>query len=129
MILLFWTIFFFKENCSTYKIIYEKLFYMNEHLYATWLTSSLKRCFLRMWDYKAGIGQEGVTSRTKPDVRMVETRDRSNFFDDSVRKRQKRRKKRERKKSSKMRGEKSDPLTMRLVVVKKKRKKREDRKL
>lgn len=82
-------------------------------------TSSLKRCSLRMWDYKAGIGQEGVTSRTKPDVRMAETRDRSNFFDDSVRKRQKK-KKRERKKSSKMRGEKSDPLTMRLVVVKKK---------
>lgn len=68
-------------------------------------------------------------SSTKPDVRMAETRDRSNFFDDSVRKRQKRRKKRERKKSSKMRGEKSDPLTKRLVVVKKKRKKREDRKL
>ena len=65
LILLFWTIFFFKENCSTYKIIYEKLFYMNEHLYATWLTSSLKRCFLRMWDYKAGIGQEGVTSRVR----------------------------------------------------------------
>lgn len=83
-------------------------------------TSSLKRCSLRMWDYKAGIGQEGVTSRTKPDVRMAETRDRSNFFDDSVRKRQKKKKKRERKKSSKMRGEKSDPLTMRLVVVKKK---------
>lgn len=82
-------------------------------------TTSLKRCSLRMWDYKAGIGQEGVTSRTKPDVRMAETRDRSNFFDDSVRKRQKK-KKRERKKSSKMRGEKSDPLTMRLVVVKKK---------
>lgn len=56
---------------------------------------------------------------------MAETRDRSNFFDDSVRKRQKKKKKRERKKSSKMRGEKSDPLTMRLVVVKK----REDRKL
>lgn len=51
---------------------------------------------------------------------MAETRDRSNFFDDSVRKRQKKKKKRERKKSSKMRGEKSDPLTMRLVVVKKK---------
>lgn len=55
-------------------------------------TSSLKRCSLRMWDYKAGIGQEGVTSRTKPDVRMAETRDRSNFFDDSVRKRQKKKK-------------------------------------
>ncbi|KAK1121819.1 hypothetical protein K0M31_010131, partial [Melipona bicolor] len=55
----------------------------------------------------------------EPDVRMAETRDRSNFFDDSVRKKTKKKEKepREREERSKMRGEKSDPLTVRGLLA------------
>ena len=57
----------------------------------------------------------------EPDVRMAETRDRSNFFDDSVRNKTKKKKKekkpREREESSKMRREKSDPLTVRGLLA------------
>lgn len=46
--------------------------------------------FTKVGDYEAVVGQGGVGgSSYGPDVRMVETRDRSNFFDDSLRERQK----------------------------------------
>lgn len=51
--------------------------------------------FTKVGDYKAAMGQGGVGCSYGPDVRMVETRDRSNFFDDSLRERQKNRMERE----------------------------------